>query len=221
MKLELTANSQPARNPRTYLARKLGFALAPLALSLLLGSCGATRPPKYYAISDLANAAAGNSGAYPVTLLVGRITAPHLYRDTRIVYSHDSRVIGAYEDHRWSDPPVDMIQNTLITALRSSGRYRAVQRQSSTSKGDYLLRGHLTSLDEVDSSPMMARFAVELELYRPSTGAVVWSQTYDHSEPVNAKTMPAVVEALERNVRTGMQQLTGSLEQYFASHPAE
>jgi len=65
-----------------------------------------------------------------------------------------------------------------------------------------------------------ARFSIELELFDRKSGTVVWTQPYSHDEPVSTKNVPAVVEALQTNVRTGLQQLTGSLSQYFASQAA-
>ncbi len=90
-----------------------------------------------------------------------------------------------------------------------------------TARGDFLLRGHLNSLNEVDEgSGIKARFNIQLELFDQKAGLVVWTESYSHDEPVEKKTVSAVVESLQRDVNAGLEQLTTSLAQYFASHPA-
>jgi ABC-type uncharacterized transport system auxiliary subunit len=49
----------------------------------------------------------------------------------------------------------------------------------------------------------------------------VWTHYYQHDEPVSGKDVPAVVAALDRNVQLGVKQVLGSLEEYFAAHPAK
>ena len=73
----------------------------------------------------------------------------------------------------------------------------------------------------MDSPGIAARFAIEFELFQPKTGTVVWTFSYAHDEPVSGKTIAAVVEALQTNVRAGLQQAISSLTQYFAAHPAQ
>jgi ABC-type uncharacterized transport system auxiliary subunit len=200
------------------------MALAPtfaaLVLCVILASCGAARPVKYYTLVGAPAASSGGSGTpLPVTLLLGHIGAPHLYRDDRIVYGIGKVQLGEYEDRRWAEMPTDMIEQILLNDLRASGQYRDVERQSSDAKGDYVLRGHLIALDEVDTPGVAARFAIELELFDPKAGGVVWSQTYSHDEPVSGKKVGDIVEAMQANVHTGVQQLVSAVGQYVAGHP--
>ncbi len=121
-----------------------------------------------------------------------------------------------------------MIETVLVRLLRASGQYSSVERVSSNAQGDYILRGHLVSLEEVDKPSLAARFAIDLELFYPKKGTTVWSQSYSHDEPVassNGKKRKAdvtdVVNALNRNVQQGLTQLTTALGQYFANHPTQ
>jgi ABC-type uncharacterized transport system auxiliary subunit len=109
----------------------------------------------------------------------------------------------------------------VITSLRASGMYRSVSRISSNLRGDYIVRGHLYALDDVKAPGLAARFSFQLELFDPKSGATLWSGAYTHDEPVNGKTVADVVEAQDRNVRAGLNQLTSELAQYFASHPPQ
>ena len=192
-------------------------------IGVLTASCGASRPVKYYVL-DPGNAPEPPESAaarFPITLLVARLASSHLYRDDRLVYGSGPVQLGTYEYERWAAPPVEMVQESLITALRTTGQYRSVSAIGSNLRGEYILRGRLDSLDEVDKPALAARFSIELELFDPRSGSTIWNGAYSHDQPVNGKTVANVVEALDQNVRTGVQQLTSSLSQFFAAHPPE
>jgi len=129
--------------------------------------------------------------------------------------------LGVDEYHRWTEAPTEMVEELLVQKLRRSGQYKSVQRISSTARGDYLLRGHLGSLNEVDDpAGIKARFNIQLELFEQKSGSVVWTDSYSRDDPVEKKTVTAVVESLQKNVNAGIEQLTASLAQYFSSHSA-
>jgi ABC-type uncharacterized transport system auxiliary subunit len=73
----------------------------------------------------------------------------------------------------------------------------------------------------VDQPELVARFTIQLELYDPAMHTTVWSQIYTHDEPVAAKNVPAIVEAMDKNVTAGLQQLSAGIAQYFVSHPPQ
>jgi ABC-type uncharacterized transport system auxiliary subunit len=186
---------------------------------VVLSACGSMRPVKYYALDTQSTAPAAGTPQFPVTLLVARVTSSHLYRDDRLVFGYGSLELGTYEYHRWAEPPVDMIQDALITALRGTGKFRSVSAVASNIKGQYIVRSHLLALDEVDKPELVARFSYQVDLYDARSAAIVWSQTYTHDQPVSGKGVPNVVDALEENVTTGVHQLTAGIGDYFASHP--
>lgn len=196
-------------------------ALLTFAGILLTANCGASRPVKYYTLNSAPTPAPSvtvNSDApLPVTIVVGRISASHLYVNDPIVYSNGGVELGTYEYQRWAEMPTEMLETMLVQSLRSKGRFRSVGRLGSGARGDYILRGHLYALEEVDSPSIVARFSLELELFQAKTGMVVWNQSYNHDEPVGQKTVPAFVEALRQDVLAGLDQLTTSLDSYVSS----
>lgn len=196
--------------------RRLSHTLLMLITVALASSCGAARPSKYYAL-DLPPAPAPSGNPYDVALLVGRLTAPHLYRDDRLVYRTGETQIGTYEYHRWAEPPTDMLESMLVRLLRASGKYRTVQHLASNTQGDYILRGRLHQMEESNSPSLMARVSFELELYEKKSGTVVWTHFYSHDEPVSGKEVPDVVQAFNRNVQGGLAEAAASLDQFFAS----
>lgn len=196
-------------------------ALSMFAGIIVTANCGAARPVKYYTLNPAPvpepSVSVENDAPLPVTILIGRITASHLYLDSPIVYSSGGVELGTYPSHRWAEVPTEMLETMLTQSLRAKGKFRSVGRLGSSARGDYILRGHLYSLEEVDSPSLVARFSLALELFQPKTGNVVWSQSYSHDEPVNKKTVPAVVEALRQDVLAGIDQLTNSLDAYIST----
>jgi ABC-type uncharacterized transport system auxiliary subunit len=189
--------------------------------SILLAACGAPRAVKYYVIDLPPSPPVTAAAQFPITLLVSRITASHLYNDDRLVYGSGPVQLGTYDYERWAEAPANMIQDLLVSTLRSTGQYATVARVASSVRGDYVLRGHLNQMYGVDQPALVARFSLQLELYDPQGRRIVWSQSYTHDEPVDGKTVPAIVEAMDRNVKTGMQQLSAGLTQYFTANPPQ
>ena len=196
--------------------KRFATAAVSLGIVLLFSSCGAVRPSKYYTL-DLPAAAPAAANSYPAALLVGRLSAPHLYRDTRVVYRTGATEIGTYEYHRWVEPPTDMLEAMLMRVLRDSGKYPSVQRQGANARGDYIVRGRLNEFGEVNAGGLTARISFEMELYDVKSGTTVWSHFYAHDEPVNGKDVPAVVEALNRNAQRGLGEVAAGLDRFFAS----
>jgi ABC-type uncharacterized transport system auxiliary subunit len=186
-----------------------------------LSGCAASRPMKYYVLDPGPVPSPQGAPTYPVTLLVGRVSASHLFRDDRLVYGSGPVQLGVYSYDRWAEPPADMLQDLLVSNLRSTGQYRAVSPLGSNVRGDYVVRGHLWDISEVDKPELMARFSLEVELFDPNTRTTVWSHRYEHDEPAQGKTVNDVVQAMDKNVRAGLQQITAGISEYFASHPVQ
>ncbi len=193
-----------------------GFTAA--VLVILLASCGSTRPSKYYTL-ELPSVSPAAALAHPVSLLVGKISTPHVYRDDRIIYRSGESQLGMYESHRWAEPPAEMIEAILTRALRGSGRYRTVQPMRSNARGGFILRGRLQELSEVSGSALSARLVVEFELYDQAAGVTVWNQFYSHDEPVTGKEVSEVVAALNRNIQRAVAQAAAGIDQYFTKNP--
>jgi ABC-type uncharacterized transport system auxiliary subunit len=202
------------------LSRRMQLS-ALLILAMLMAGCGAARPVKYYVL-DMNPAPANTASAQiPVTLLVGRLVASQLYHDDRLVYGSGPVQLGTYEYDRWAEPAADMVQNMLVTILRRQGQFRAVSKVTSNVRGEYVVRGHLFAMYGEDQPELVARFTLQLELYDPSTRTMVWSQIYTHDEPVQGKTVPDIVIAMDKNVTAGLLQLSAGIEQYFVNHPPQ
>ncbi|HXZ12711.1 MAG TPA: ABC-type transport auxiliary lipoprotein family protein [Candidatus Sulfotelmatobacter sp.] len=201
------------------MSNRLWKQIAVILLLPLIAGCGSTRPVHYYVIEESVTPANSSAPQYPISILVARVMTSHLYRDTRIVFGSGPVEMGTYEYERWSETPSDMIQSAIVSSLRVTGQYRSVSRIGSKASGNYILRTNLYSLYEVDKPDFAARFSIQWELFDSKAGATLWTGKYAHDEPVNGSSVENVIEAMDRNVHGGLQQLTSELGQYFAAHP--
>src|SRR5215472_8980810 len=102
--------------------RRLITCVVGLLAAVGLSGCGTGRPIKYYTL-ELPPAPKPSGNPYPLTLLIGRITAPEILQDGPIAYRSGPNEIGVYNYHHWMEPPVRMARLALIQQLRASGRY--------------------------------------------------------------------------------------------------
>src|SRR5258708_30366523 len=197
---------------------KIIFAALMLALGILNG-CGAARPSKFYHLTAVSERAAGaDPSSCEITLLLGPITSSHLYRDDHIVYTSNGQAMGTYVFFFKQKTAYEMIDDVLLRGLRVSGRYQHVYSLRSDVRGDYLLRGHLYDFREIAGNGLAARVAFDFELRDFKTGNTVWTRYYSHDEPVYGKDVPHVVAALNRNVASGLSEVSEGLGQYFSTH---
>ena len=201
------------------ISRWPAIVLCMLMLAVIATGCGSARPIQYYQLSYPSTAPAPAQDAINTTLLVRPFEASHLYLDSLIVYGFDSPQMGTYQYQRWSEPPVEMLQDALVRGLRSTGRFRAVYTIRSDANGRYILAGHLYDFKEVDGSTIVARLSYEVRLRDRKTGTTVWNHMYNHDEPASEKKVSAIAMAMDKNVQRSVQEVQAGLEEYFRANP--
>lgn len=181
------------------------------AAAALLTACVGGRPIHYYTINRPAAMVPVPKPDGPV-LAVGHIVTPEALQDDRIRYRAGSNEVGAYEYHRWTERPAAVIQDLLVETLRSSGKWRQVMEASTNAASDYLLRGRLRELAEVDDPGIRTRVSLRLELVEVKTGSVIWDRDYVRDAPVDGKTMNEVVLSMERNLQQVIREAVSAME---------
>lgn len=194
---------------RRYCALKPG---ALLLLGLSLAGCGSVPRTSHYTV-NFTPVPGNNSPALPNSRLgVALPRASHLLRQDRIVYFTSGSEMNFYQYHRWAEPPAFMVQSLLIRQLDVAGLFDSVEPYRAQRGLDYVLRGRLLAMEEVDKEPQItARFALELELTRQEDQHLVWTGRHACERPVSARTVPAVVEAVSGCVQETLDELTRSL----------
>jgi len=183
---------------------------------LLLTSCAPTRPVHYY---TLAPASAPTNQAKPdgPTLLVGAIITPESLQDTRIRYRSGANEAGSYEYHRWEERPGAMVRDSLVRALRASGKYQRVLEASSSAIGDYLVRAKLHEFAEVDNPAIQTKISIHLELVDKKTNRSVWDRRFEREEPASGKDIKDVVQSMDRNLQQLVTEAAVEIDRFLSS----
>jgi ABC-type uncharacterized transport system auxiliary subunit len=176
------------------------------------------RPIHYYTINPPGAPVAAPQPNGPV-LVIGRISTPEALQDGRIRYRAGNNEAGAYEYHRWTERPSAMVQDLLLQTLRASGKYSRVLESSSSTEGDYLVRGRLREFAEIDDTPgIQTRVSLRLELVDRQAGGVIWDRDYNRDAPVDGKTMNAVVLSMEHNLQQVIDEAASAIEGAATRH---
>jgi len=183
---------------------------------LLGASCAGTRPVHYYTLEP-ASAAANPGNPDGATILVGTIVTPEALQDDRISYRVGANEVGAYEYHRWVERPGAMIRQSLVRALRSTGKYQRVIESSSSAIGDYLIRGKLFEFGEIDTPAIQTRISLHLELVDRRTNRDVWDHLFERAEPASGKSIKDVVESMDRNLQQVASEAAAEIDKFLAA----
>ena len=187
----------------------LNLVLVTLGLAV---SCGAPKTSFYrlhYPIADRAS-----SPASEATLGVERFRAANLLRQDRIVYSTADNQLNYYQYHRWAEDPATMVTNLVIRELAGRHLFRDVAHFRPEHERDYYLRGRVLVLEEQDRGPSVSvRVALEVELVKAKTGAVIWSGRAERERPVPRKDVTSVVEEMGRATEEAIGQLADGIAQ--------
>jgi ABC-type uncharacterized transport system auxiliary subunit len=187
-----------------------------MAGGLIVSSCVATKPVHYYTIEPPSPPA--NQGKPDgLVLLVGNIATPEALQDGRIRYRTGPNEAGAYEYHRWTEQPGSMVRNSLMRALRASGKYQRVLDSSSSANGDYLVRGKLYEFGEVDSASIQTKVSLQVELVDRKTNRNVWDRVVEREEPVSSMSVADVVQSLDRNLQHVVSETAAEIDKFLAA----
>ena len=182
-----------------------------LCLALLAG-CGSKVPEtRFYQLG--APQAAGSNG--DLVLVLEQLATEAGYDDERIVYRTTPYRFDYYQYHRWSASPGVLVGNYLELALERSGRFRAVTREASDATS-VVLGGRVVAIEEVDVSKTkwLGRIVVELALRDARTGAVLWTEQYEETEPLSRQEP----EGLARALSTAMGRIAKRATPAIAEH---
>lgn len=185
--------------------------------ALVLSGCVSSKPIRYYSIQS-STAPVISTNPQSVSLVVASISSSDVLRGSAIAYRVGANEIGTYQYSHWAEPPVDLVRNSLIRILKSSGNYRSVESVGSTSDGQFVVRGRLYDFEEVDGASITGLVSMEFELYDRKSGKIVWSHYYSQAEPVQSKEISAIVTALDTNLDRGLKETAAGLNQYLSAN---
>lgn len=189
-----------------------------LAALLALSGCGGGKIPstRYYTLNLAAPARAPERLEFSGIVMPFRAAAI-IARD-HIVYRESPEEVGFYEYHRWAEDPRTQIADSLVKQLLSRGSFSSLTFFDGRTKGDYILRGGIKRLEEVDyDPPVSAAVEISLELVDSKSAKVVWSAAAAKVGPVTSGDVRSVVSGLSQAADRGIDELAGKLDSYLRS----
>ena len=187
-----------------------------ILIAMAASSCVSSRPVHYYTIEPPPPSAGQGKPDGP-SLVVGSIVTAENLQDGRIRYRKGPNEAGAYEYHRWTERPGEMIRESLVRTLRASGQYRRVLEADSSAVGDYRVRGKLYEFGEVDDATIRTKISLHLEVVDARVNRTVWDRSLEHEDPVAGKTVADVVQSLDRNLRHVVNEAAADIGAFLAS----
>ncbi len=178
-------------------------------------ACGGAVPPTNYYVLDLP-APAPAAARLEHTAVLMPIRAGRVIRQGRIVYRESPEEVGYYEYHRWAEDPEDSVARSLRQQVLALGTFARVAEFDGRTTADYVLRGELLRLEEVDhGGGVRAAVEISLELVEAATARVVWAGTAETTEMVPASEMRSVVSRLSAAADQAIRQLSGELDRHL------
>jgi len=168
-----------------------------MAVGLLAG-CGGGRVPatKYYKL-DIPPAPAAAGPSTPTSLRIEPFRTTVLLRQDRIVYRPSPVEVGFYEYHRWAEPPKDTVTKALADQLVRRKVFHSVEISDGGEKVDYVLRGRIDRLQEVDyMGGVRVQVSISAELEDSVQQQIIWSSAASSECVVTKSSVQAVVVAM-------------------------
>ncbi|MGB5671704.1 MAG: ABC-type transport auxiliary lipoprotein family protein, partial [Sedimenticolaceae bacterium] len=129
-----------------------------------------------------------------------------------MAYMRKPHEIEYFAQHRWVDAPARMLDPLLVQAAEQSGLFRSVVGSGSGVKADLRLDSRLIHLQQVCRlNPSQLQLALRVTLVKVSSARAIASRTLSVSEPIEARSPYAGVEAANRAVARLLSDLQGFL----------
>jgi ABC-type uncharacterized transport system auxiliary subunit len=196
------------------------FAFACVSLAaLLVAGCGKVRYPNYYTLALAPTLTPAGDGGHTLgSLAVRNFETPAYLRQGRIVYRESPTEVGFYEYHRWVTDPGATVTTAIISTLRSSGLFSQVDSEASHIKSDFLLRGQLQRLDEIDyGGAVRVEVKLSAQLVNLRTASTVWTGDETETARVEKAAVNSVVIEMSHAVQKCIDRLLASMQQQLGN----
>lgn len=211
---------RPKSSPREKQMTIKAFVFACVSLTaLLMSGCGKVRYPNYHTLALAPSPPpAANGGQALGSLAVRDLETPAYLRQGRIVYRESPTEIGFYEYHRWVTNPGAIVTTGMIDALRSSDLFSQVASDASHIRPDFVLRGRLERLDEIDyGGGVRVEVKLSAQLVNLRTASPVWSGEEAETARVEKATVDSVVAVMTYAAQKCIDRLLADMHQHLGN----
>lgn len=189
---------------------RLGAAGLMLAM---LGACSvldANResPPAYYALNGARPANPATPPATAPTLIVNPPHAAAGFDSQHIIYVREPHQLEYFANSEWIDTPARMIAPLVVSALESTGAFRAVILTPSTAAGEMRLDVGIVQLQhEFTSKPSQVRLVLRAYLVESESRKVIARREFEAVVTAPQDTPYGGIVAANAAVRSVMDDL--------------
>jgi ABC-type uncharacterized transport system auxiliary subunit len=183
----------------------------------LLAGCGSVRGPatRYYKL-DIPPAPAATGPSTSASLRIEPFRATSLLRQDRIVYRPSPEEVGFYEYHRWAELPNETITKAIADQLIRRRVFQSVEISDGGEKVDYVLRGSVDRLQEVDyTGAVRVQVSISVELENPAQQQTIWSSAASSERVVTKNDVQAVVAAMGQASQQSILRLTTDVTKFL------
>ena len=184
---------------------------------LVLAGCASFHsdqpPTQVYTLDPVFSASKLEAGSNAAALQVLRPRAAPGLDTERIALRRSAQRLDYYAASRWPAPLPEFLQSLAIDALRASGKFRAVQPDTSAFAADELLQIEIRrcQAEYASDGPPVVRLQLLATLGRRSDRAVVASVGAESSVAATENRMEAVVAAFQSAVTAALTELVSQL----------
>lgn len=171
-------------------------SLAIVGIAFGLVACAQPELPQdhYYRLNVSANtmAAVKLSGV----LEVERFRADGLISGRPIAYSETQGHLAEYNYHFWVEPPVDLLQDAMVTFLRNANLADHVVTPDMRMSEDYLLTGKIKRLERNLIDGNQVSVEIEIGLKQSADDKILVLKTYARTLKQSGDTVQGAVDAM-------------------------
>lgn len=184
----------------------------------LLSGCGGKIPNTNYYLLHLPDPPARSAEPLPKTAVLMPFDASEMLTQDRIVYRPTREEVGFYEYHRWAEDPRTTVTNAFLNHLRRLNTFSQVVPFDARAKGDYIIRGRIERLEEVDfEQGVTVHVRLSAEVVEANTQEAVWQGTEEGAGEVTVGEVRDVVRQMSAATQASLQKLASSLDQHLRS----
>jgi ABC-type uncharacterized transport system auxiliary subunit len=197
--------------------------LAAVSIALVaLAACGGKIPPTNYYVLDLPAPETKPANTLPYTAVVMPFRGSEMLVQDRIVYRESPSRVGFYEYHRWAEDPRTTLLGSLLSQLRAAGAFDRVVPFEGRTSVDYIIRGRLEQLEEVDyGEGVSVKVKISAQLVDATTNRPVWSGTSEAAGRVATAEVSAVVEQMSSAMRSAVSKIVDGINTHLRSGAAQ
>lgn len=188
---------------------------AVLLVGLVAGCASAPPAPEdaFYRLSPRAAAPLVGEPMLKGSVEVDRFAASGSLANRPVLFLEaGSNAVSEYHYHFWIEAPPILLQNALVSYLRSTGIAERVVNPEMRVSPDYTVQGRLMRLETLVGETPKGVVEVELSLRRESDGALLVLGEYASEVPSASKGIKADVLAIEKAANNAFQKFVADIQ---------